>query len=53
MKAWALTLGDVVGVGAAYWFLNWLSGAEATLEGFTLAVTIVALLGVARLKTGE
>jgi hypothetical protein len=53
MKAWIFTLIDVVGVGAAYWFICWLFGDEPTLDGFALAVAIIALLGVSRLKTGE
>ena len=52
MKAWGLTLIDVAVVGVAYWFFNWLFGDEPTLDGFALAVAIIALLGVTRLKTG-
>ena len=52
MRAWILTLIDVVGVCAAYWFICWLFGDEPALDGFALAVAVVALLGVSRLKTG-
>ena len=53
MRALVLTLCDVVGVCAAYWFTCWLLGNEPTLAGFAFAVAIIALLGVSRLKTGE
>jgi hypothetical protein len=53
MRAWILTLIDVVGVGTAYWFACWLFGDEPTLAGFAFAVAIIALLGVSRLKIGE
>ena len=55
MRAWILTVIDVVGVCAAYWFTCWLFGGEPTLAGFAFAVATLALLGVekSRLKTGD
>lgn len=50
MRAWILTLIDVAVVGASYWFFNWLFGGEPTLDGFALAVAIIALLTATRLK---
>jgi len=53
MKAWVLTIIDVVCVCAAYWFFCWLFGDEPTIGGYALAIATLALLGVSRLKTGE
>jgi hypothetical protein len=53
MRAWILTLIDIAGICAAYFGFCWLFGDEPTIGGYALAVAIIALLGVTRLKTGD
>jgi hypothetical protein len=52
MKAWILTLIEIAGICATYFFCCWLFGDEPTIGGYALAVATIALLGVTRLKLG-
>jgi hypothetical protein len=53
VKAWAFTIFDTALVGAAYEAFCWVSGTEATVEGWALVIAITALHGVSRLRTGR
>lgn len=50
MKAWILTLIEIVGMGVIYHGFCWLFDNEPTIDGFALGVAIIALLDVKRLK---
>ena len=51
IRAWVITLIEIVGIGVTYFGFCWLVDNEPTIGGFALAVAIIALLGVTRLNT--